>query len=96
MQLKIVDLKKKNSTEEKKHCFWFQVGAENNSQSVGHCGTATFLTSLRLFINAFINTLMVTAAFCREVEGKSGLNVRKIRLLELPLKGNFNVPTDVT
>lgn len=51
--------------------------AENKSQSVGFCGTATFLAGFRLFINVFINIIMVTAAFCREVEGKSGLNVRK-------------------
>lgn len=30
MQLKIIDLKK-NSTEKKKHCLWFQVGAENKA-----------------------------------------------------------------
>lgn len=77
MQLKIIDLKIKSSPEKKKHCSWFQVGAENKSQSVGCCGTATFLASFRLFINAFISIIMVTAAFCREVEGKSGLNVRK-------------------
>lgn len=78
MQLKIIDLrKKKYSTERKTHCSWFQVEAENKSQSVGCCGTATFLAGSRLFIDAFINILMVIAVFCREVGGKSGLNVRK-------------------
>lgn len=71
MQLKIIDLKKNTSTEKKKHCSWFQVEAENKSQFVVCCGTATFLASFRLFIDAFVNILMVTSAFWREMEGKS-------------------------
>lgn len=43
--------------------------------------------------------LLVTAACCGGIEGRKGksrLNVSKKSLLEMPLKGNANVPTYVT